>query len=79
MSTGAICGPSHDDIEVILTEPGPERWCFGERKRLTGTHVLMGMTSEAVERTLAYGWAEPYWTYRCDGCGHDRRWMNGPA
>jgi len=23
--------------------------------------------------TGAWGWAEPFWEYRCDGCGDDRR------
>jgi hypothetical protein len=75
--TGYICGPAASDIEVLRTEPEPERWCFGERKRRTGMHILRGMTFEAVMRTGASGWAEPYWVYKCDGCGQDRRWMFG--
>lgn len=68
--SGAICGvPMH----VLKTEGAPERWCFGERKRRTGKFVLRGPTFEEVKATEAWGWAEPIWTYECDGCGKDER------
>lgn len=72
--TGAICGIL---LEVIKTEPEPERWCFGERKRRTGTWTLSGPTFETLQRTEAWGWAEPVWSYACDGCGEDRRAFPG--
>lgn len=70
-SPGAICGIPLD--EVRATEREPERWCFGERKRQPGTWVLRGPSFETLMRTEAWGWAEPVWTYTCDGCGDDRR------
>lgn len=69
--TGAICGIAME--KVYATERGEERWCFGERKRVAGTWTLRGPTFEALERTQAWGWAEPIWEYACDGCGEDRR------
>lgn len=69
----AICGPS--GYEVVKTQREPERWCYGERKRREGTHELLSMPFEVVEAQDAWGWAEPFWVYRCDGCGKDRRWM----
>jgi len=70
-----ICGVPSDAYEVIKTENEPERWCFGERKRRTGTWTCTRPTMEYLERTEAWGWAEPIWRYRCDGCGMDRRWL----
>ncbi len=70
--TGAICGIP---VEVIATERGPERWCYGERKRRAGTLECVAPSFETLKATEAWGWAEPYWRYRCDGCGKDRRWM----
>jgi hypothetical protein len=64
----SICGIP---LEVIKTEPGPERWCFGERKRRTGAWVLSGPSLETLMATEAWGWAEPVWKYVCDGCGED--------
>jgi len=76
--TGAICGGGYP----WKSEPEPERWCYGERKRRTGKHVLYGMWPDPnVLPTLEDGeidpvvmW-EPVWRYKCDGCGHDWRWM----
>jgi hypothetical protein len=58
-----IPGPRY----VIRRAFEPARWCFGERKRRMGMHVLLG------DREPSY--YEPIWVYRCDGCGEDRRWM----
>ena len=69
----SICGPAPSAYYVIKEDVGEERWCFGERKRRTGRHILTGVTTEYLEHTLAYGWAEPFWSYHCDGCGEDRR------
>lgn len=71
---GAICGPP---MHLIKTEAAPERWCFGERKRRTGTWSLMGPDKDWIMANEAYGWAEPVWRYRCDGCGEDRRFGFG--
>jgi hypothetical protein len=60
-------------MEVVKTERGPERWCFGERKRQPGTHTLRRPSFDYLMATEAWGWAEPVWSYRCDGCGEDRR------
>lgn len=73
MVEGAICGVPQRVLEVLETEREPERWCYGERKRRGGTWELVAPSMEWVHATLAYGWAEPYWRYRCDGCGRDRR------
>ena len=70
-----ICGVPQDQYEVIKTEVEPERWCFGERKRRTGVWTCRRPTMEYLERTEAWGWAEPVWQYHCDGCGQDRRWL----
>lgn len=70
---GAICGPTSDVMEVIKVERGPERWCFGERKRRAGTLTLRRPMFEYLMATEAWGWAEPVWTYECDGCGKDER------
>lgn len=72
---GAICGPGR--YEEVKREPEPERWCFGERKRRTGVHVLLRMPFEDLMATGASGWADPFWVYRCDGCGDDRRAFGG--
>jgi hypothetical protein len=66
----SICGIP---LEVRKVEPAPERWCFGERRRRTGTWTLRGPSFETLVRTEAWGWAEPVWAYACDGCGDDRR------
>jgi hypothetical protein len=68
--TGAICGVP---LEVVKTEREPARWCFGCRKRLEGTWTCSRPSFETLMRTEAWGWAEPVWTYACDGCGEDRR------
>lgn len=70
MSAGAICGIP---VETIRTEREEPRWCFGERRRVGGTWKLRGPTFETVMATEAFGWAEPFWEYTCDGCGEDRR------
>ena len=72
-AAGAICGPT--GYEVVRTEREPGRWCYGERKRREGTHQLLVLPFDVVEATEAWGWAEPFWQYRCDGCGQDRRRM----
>ena len=73
MTIVAICGPGPATV-LLAEERGPERWCFGERRRAAGTHRLMGHTAEDVlSGRVASGWAEPRWVYACDGCGRDRR------
>lgn len=69
--TGAICGIAME--KVYSTEREEPRWCFGERKRVAGTWTLRGPTFEALKATEAWGWAEPVWSYECDGCHEDRR------
>ena len=59
-----IPGPSR----VLRRAFGEERWCFGERKRRKGMHVLLADRDK-------FSWYEPVWVYQCDGCGEDRRWM----
>lgn len=66
---GAICGGA---TVVLRTEPEPERWCYGERKRRPGRHELR---TEPPDEDGMPSWWEPVWVYRCDGCGQDRRWM----
>lgn len=73
VSAGYVCGVPRSVMRVIKEQPEPERWCFGERKRRPGKHVLMAPDPKWVEETHAYGWAEPYWHYECAGCGEDRR------
>ncbi len=73
LDVGYICGPPRSAQIILRTEAGPERWCFGERKRRTGRYILHGLDRAYVEEMLAYGWAEPWWSYECDGCGEDRR------
>lgn len=75
---GAICGGSP---YVWKVEDEPPRWCFGERKRLPGKHILRAAWEYGTIPLLEDGtpdpvmmW-EPVWTYECDGCGHDRRWI----
>ncbi len=68
--SGSICGLP---MEVVKTEREDPRWCFGERKRLGGTWTLRRPSFETLMRTEAWGWADPVWTYECDGCGEDRR------
>lgn len=68
--TGAICGIP---TEVVKEERQEPRWCFGCRKRLGGTLTMRRPSFETLMATEAWGWAEPVWTYRCDGCGDDRR------
>ena len=69
-----ICGVPSDQYEVIKEER-QERWCFGERKRRWGTLTWKRPTMAYLERTEAWGWAEPIDVYHCDGCGQDRRWL----
>jgi len=68
-----VCGVPESAMEVVKVERGEERWCFGERKRRAGTYTCRRPSFEYLERTEAWGWAEPRWTYECDGCGQDRR------
>ena len=75
MSAGSVCGVPPSVMEVLATEAGPERWCYGERKRRTGVLEWVAPSLEWVMATGASGWADPRERYRCDGCGHDRRWM----
>ncbi len=49
---------------------GEPRWCFGCRKRLAGDLVV----SVPVDEWSYYG---PSLSYRCDGCGEDRRLFPG--
>jgi hypothetical protein len=70
MTDGAICGIP---LETVKTVPEPERWCFGERKRRTGVWTVKAPTLATLMETEAWGWADPVWSYRCDGCGEDRR------
>jgi hypothetical protein len=72
---GAICGVPASAMVTLRTETEPERWCYGERKRRTGVHTLIAPSFDWLCQTEAWGWAEPHWVYRCDGCGHDRRYM----
>lgn len=69
---GAICGSSPF---IWAVEPAPERWCFGERKRRAGKHVLQAGWAHNTVPDDSVGYWEPVWTYECDGCGSDRRWM----
>lgn len=71
--SGYICGVPQSVMRVIKEQPEPERWCFGERKRQPGKHVLMAPDLEWVMATGAIGWADPVWHYECAGCGEDRR------
>ena len=73
MSEGAICGGGIPFIWA--TEAAPERWCFGERKRRTGTHELRAAWEQGTVPDESVGYWEPVWVYECDGCGDDRRWM----
>ena len=72
---GYICGVPASVMEVLATERESERWCYGERKRRAGTWECVAPSFEYLMATEAWGWAEPRWVYRCDGCGHDRRSM----
>lgn len=76
-SVGYICGVPREVMRVIKVEAVPERWCFGERKRRTGTWTLSAPDTDWVLETHAYGWADPVWAYRCDGCGEDRALFPG--
>jgi hypothetical protein len=69
----SICGIPESVMEVVREERLPERWCFGERKRRAGTLTIRRPSFEYLMETEAWGWAEPTFTYRCDGCGEDRR------
>lgn len=68
-----ICGVPEKVMEVVRVERMPERWCFGERKRRAGTLTCKRPSFEWLQATEAWGWADPIWTYTCDGCGQDRR------
>ena len=65
---GAVCGIPMDRVIKVEHEV---RWCFAERRRVSGTWILSGPSFETLMRTEAWGWAEPVWTYKCDGCGRD--------
>lgn len=69
----SICGVPSEAMEVVKIEREPERWCFNERKRRAGTHTLRRPTFEYLMATEAWGWADPRWSYGCDGCGGDYR------
>ena len=71
--SGYICGVPQSVMRTIKVDQGPERWCFGERKRCTGKHILTAPDLDWVLETGAIGWADPTWHYECDGCGQDRR------
>ena len=71
-SRGAICGGSP---YVWATEREPERWCYGERKRRTGTWDLWAGWEKGTVPDDSVGYWEPVWSYRCDSCGNDRRFM----
>jgi hypothetical protein len=64
----ALCGSAKTYVHSTRKEP--ERWCFGERKRQTGTWELHVDTDP-----MSY-W-EPFWTFKCDGCGQDRMYGFG--
>lgn len=49
--------------KVLRTEPDGDRWCFGCRKRLPHTWVLMGDSQPS--------YYDPVWLRRCTVCGHD--------
>jgi hypothetical protein len=65
----AICGIP---LEVVKTERVEPLWCFGERKRIGGAWTLRRPSLRTLMETEAWGWADPVWTYECDGCGQDR-------
>jgi hypothetical protein len=58
-----ICRPNK--TEVLKTEREELRWCFGECKRIGGAWELHSETG------MSY--YDPWWVYKCDGCGQDRR------
>jgi len=58
---GWVCTGGSD---VLRREDGGVRWCFGCRKHLRHTNVLIG------ERGPSY-W-EPRWVSLCWGCQEDR-------
>jgi hypothetical protein len=60
-------------LEVRHEERWEPRWCFGCRKRLAGTLTMLAPSLDTLMATEAWGWADPVWMYRCDGCGEDRR------
>jgi hypothetical protein len=68
-----VCGVPQEVMEVVKVERGPERWCFGERRRLAGTLTCRRPSLDYLVATEAWGWADPVWSYACDGCGQDRR------
>lgn len=70
----ALCEDCGTDHRLLCIIPGPtkvlkqeaagERWCFGCRKRLAHTWVLLG------DEGISY--YDPVWVCRCSGCGEDR-------
>ena len=71
--TGAICGGAR---YLWKTEDDPKpRWCFGERKRLPGRWELWSDNPKDISDIPfeELSWWEPFWRYRCSGCGDDRR------
>jgi hypothetical protein len=34
---------------------------------------MLAPSLDTLMATEAWGWADPVWMYRCDGCGEDRR------
>lgn len=83
MSTLHICW-TDPMIELARRDAGI-RWCYGCRKRLPHTDVLMGYPPPPdpavdpagfdafLDSQAAY--YEPSWERRCSGCGHDRTTM----
>lgn len=59
-------------VELRREEEEP-RWCFGCRKRLPGTYILL----DYAEDSPHYGYYEPVTVYRCYGCDQDQRWGFG--
>lgn len=68
--SGAICGRSP---YVWSRERETARWCFGCRRRLEGTWERCAGWPYGTIPDGSVGYWEPVWSYRCDGCGRDRR------
>lgn len=69
----AVCGGA---TVVLRSVPESERWCYGERRRQPGTWELRTEPPTVDEDGREWpSWWEPMWVYRCNGCGHDRRWL----
>jgi hypothetical protein len=68
IAAGSICGVP---LNKVYRREVETRWCFAERKRLRGVWTLAGPSFETLMATEAWGWAEPVWSFKCDGCGRD--------